>query len=468
MRNAGLGSIALLLNRLANMVLLVLISRQLGAGATGIYSIAISYYLIGSRFAAWGLDHVLTRDVARNYADAERYFANFLTIRIVNGLIMTGLLVAIAYSLPYDAQTAWVIVLMALAIVPENVATLGSALFIAFERTEYSSAAMGLTAAIKISAVWWVLQSGGTVAAVAIVVVISALANALIHLFFVGRSFVPLRLQFDRDFLRLQLQVATPFILVGIFFILDNRMDNIVLSLLLDETAVGYYSAALAVVTALTMIPQGIRSAIYPILARIQANQPEVLSTAYRHIHKYLMIVALPIVAGIVMISSDLITWLFTDAFLPSAAVLRLLVLTFLAFSINVLNSRVLVVHDQQALMARFLLISLLVNLTALLIAVPLWGIQGAALAKVLSALVLAFLTQRAVRFTAPPAALASLWTRPLLAVCCMSVVVWAGRGYGMVWQIVVGAAVYLFVLMITRTFPATERALWGRAVGLR
>ncbi|MBV7329263.1 oligosaccharide flippase family protein [Chloroflexi bacterium TSY] len=120
-RNSAFSSIATLLTRVANIVIFVAISRRLGIHEAGTYSLSIGYFFIGARFAAWGLDHILTRDVAQDHSLASRYFWNFVALRI---LLSVGVIILLALTLrflPYETQTQIAITIMLAGILPENV-----------------------------------------------------------------------------------------------------------------------------------------------------------------------------------------------------------------------------------------------------------------------------------------------------------------------------------------------------------
>ena len=70
-----------IVNRLGNALILILIVNKLGAEYAGVYLLGVSYFFIGSRFAFWGLDHLLTREVSKARHKASRFVSNFALTR---------------------------------------------------------------------------------------------------------------------------------------------------------------------------------------------------------------------------------------------------------------------------------------------------------------------------------------------------------------------------------------------------
>jgi O-antigen/teichoic acid export membrane protein len=269
----------------------------------------------------------------------------------------------------------------------------------------------------------------------------------------------------DLSFCVSQLRIAFPFVFIGVFFILDNRMDVILLSILRGEQDVGLYSAAATIVTGLAMVPEGFRTAIYPILARYQAQSTEATRRLYARSFKYLLLLAVPMALGVTLTADEAIHVIYGSAFAPAGWVLRILAWSLLAFSLTVLNGRLLIVNDRQDLMARFLMVSATSNLVLNILLVPTAGAVGSALAKVVSSTMLLLLSQGAAMRLLSGFSPSGFIGRPLIAGIIMGGLVWLLRPWGLVIQIPAGAIAYVATLLALRTFPREEQALWQRAL---
>ncbi len=468
LRNSGFSSLADLFSRLANMLLFVAVSRHLGVSTAGIYTLALSYFFVGSRFAFWGLDQLLTRDVARQPNVAERYFVNFVLLRLMLSVAITALLMIFVWQLPYEPVTKTTILLFVISIIPENITNICHAVYMAFEQMEYLSVSALLAGALKASAVLLVLGTEGDIAGVALTITLVSLLVMILNLFIVHQWFLRPSWRIDRHFCQRQLRVAFPFIFIGVFFILDNRLDIIVLSFIADEQAIGLYAAAAAVVTALAMFPQGVRTAILPILTRYQKRSPDSAKRLYQQIFKYMLLIVLPMAVGVMLTADSIIQLIYTEEFAPSATVLSVLVWSFVFYSLNIINSRMLIVHNRQAFIARFLLASLIINVILNVILVPQIGIVGASAAKVGSAAILFGLSQYAVRGLLGNLSLSDKLLRPIVGVLLMTAAVLLVAQFGLWVQIAVGILIYCGALWVTGAFTREERQLWRRALSTR
>lgn len=465
LRNIGFSIMADLINRIANTLLFVGISRTLGVSAAGTFSLAISYFFIGSRFSFWGLGHLLTRDVARQRDQAERYFTNFVVLRFVLSVMAVAAIAVIARGLPYGQQTRTIILIISLGILPENISDICQALFMAFERMHYLSVVALLGGTVKLALSLLLLKAGGEIELLAVAFTIANGLRMLISLFLATTRLVRLHWHLDCPFCRKQLCMALPFIFVGMFFILDNRTDVILLSIIKDEETVGFYSAAATIVTALSMIPQGIRTAIYPVLARYQSTSSGTIPNLYVRLFKYLFLLALPMALGTMLIADESVCLIYEASFAPSIPVLRVLIWYVLLYSLSILHSRLLIVNNRQDLVAKYLLTSLSINVVLNVLLVPIASAVGAAIAKVVAASTLFLLSGRAARRIIGISFPWQLLPRPLTAGGIMAASVLLLRPWGLVAQIPVAAIIYCGTLIALRTFSPEEQALWQQAL---
>ncbi len=466
LRNTVFGIVTTLLTRLANTLVFIVILRRLGVDQAGVFTVGISFFFVASRFAFWGLDHLLTREVARVRADASRYLSNFLFLRLVLGVLVIAITVGVIQLAPYPPASRLILSALVLSVLPENLNNICWAAFAAFEAYHFTSVSSLAGGVVKVAGSLLALGLGLDLVAVAIVFLVANTVTLLLNLVFLRRHYIKRWERPQMAFIRAQLRVATPFIFIGVFFILDNRFDNILLSLLDTDTAVGLFAAATAVFTALGMIPEGFRISILPVLARVRRDDPAAVASLYAQSYRLLAMLGLPLGVGTILLAEDLIRLIYRP--LPAAVpALQLLGLGVLFLFLNVLNTRLLIVYDRQSLIARILALTLVQNLLVNLWLIPRLGPQGAAIARVGSVALLYLLSALAVRSLLPAwRGWPFLW-KPLLCAGLMAPVVWLARPLGFWLQVPLGALVYGLLLLLVGAVTLEERRLvrqwWGR-----
>lgn len=459
-RNTGFGVLSLLLDRLASSLFFIIISRSFGVAVAGAFSTALSYFFVGSRFSFWGLDHLLTREVARLPEDFSKYLSNFVILRLffsILVLVVVGVLIGIS---GYQDQTKILIAIVAISIVFESVKNILAAAFVAFEKLDYVSIISLVSGSVKILLALLLARTSAEVLAAAFTV--SNLIAVLIGLYMVTAKLPRFGLDLDFRFALAQLRIALPFFFVAMFFILDNRLDVVLLSMLSTDYEVGLYSAAVSVVTALSMIPQGFRTSIFPILARYQKTSEDAMKRLYKKATKYLIVFALPATLGTMAIAGDIVSLVYGSSFAASAWLLQIVIWSFLTYCLTVIASRLLIVWDQQSRLANSLFLSALVTVVLNLLLVPRMAATGASIAKVVSSIVLLTLVQWTVmKRLRGTLNLWSLIWRPLLAAVGMLACVLLTDPLGVIIQIVVGICIYLLLMMLLGGLTSEEIEMW-------
>jgi O-antigen/teichoic acid export membrane protein len=457
-RNTVFNIISNLLNRLGNTLLFIGVIQVLGIDAAGVFSIGVSYFFISSRFSFWGLDHLLTREVAKEKGQATEFFTNFLAARIIISAVMLAIFLFIVYLSPYQQGTKMVIYVMLLAVLPENVNNLCWAAFAAFEELQFSSLSSLVGGVLKVGPGFFLLWQGYDLTFIALVFLFSQLVTMAINLKFVHTRYIRQWQRPNWAFLRAQLRIAYPFIFVGMFFIMDNRLDNIIISFLSTEEAVGLYTAATAVIVALGMLSEGYRMAVLPVLSRYRQEQPGEIRSLYEQSLKYILIIGLPLSVATMLMAGDLIRLIYRQELATAVPALQILSFSLIFVFINVLNNRLLIVYDRQSLIARFLAVTVIQNIIINLLLVPAWGAIGAAIARLASSFTLCLLVAWAVREFIPKLSFWQYAWRPLLSTLLMGVVLWQIADWGIWWQTPIGGLVYTAGLLLSGTLSTSEK----------
>ena len=233
----------------------------------------------------------------------------------------------------------------------------------------------------------------------------------------------------------------------------------------MDEASVGVYTAAATIVTALALLPQGIRTAVFPVLARRFRQDPASIGTVYLRVFKHLLVMALPIAAGISLLAGPIIDLIYPQEFEAAASVLRILVWSIVFYSLNILNSRVLIINNDQRLIARYLVVSLALNAALNVLLIPRLGLNGAAIAKVVASAAVFTQSEMATRriLSMPP-----LWRvsmRPALACALMSGLVLLSADLSLWLRIGIGGLVYFVSILALGVLSAKELTLWRSAL---
>jgi O-antigen/teichoic acid export membrane protein len=461
LRNTTFGIIASLLNRLGNTLLFIYVVRALGVDSAGVYALAIAYFFISSRFALWGLDHLLTREVAKDPAETGRYMSNFLVVRMALALISIVIFMLIISVANYESSERLVIALMLLAVLPENINNLLWAGFAAHEEFQFAGVGTLLGGLVKVGVGLLIIRLGYGLVAVAAVFVLSTFLAMATNLMIFKSRYVRQWPRPELAFIKKHFRVAPPFVFISVFFILDSRLDNILISLISTNEVVGNYAAAVAVFVAVGMLAEGFRIAVLPLMARYREREPETIRQLYEHSFKYLLILGLPLGIITIVLAEELISIVYRQDLPEAVPALQVLGLAIVFIFLNILHNRLLIAYDRQKLIALFLGLTAVVNILINLLLVPRIGAVGSAIARVASIVTLFVFTALAVARIGIGARIRQHVWRPLLAAVLMAIVIWLLAGQPGWIRVGTGALAYVIGLVLLGTFTARERAMF-------
>ncbi len=458
-QNSLFSVITNVVNRIGNAVIFIFIVQALGVDHAGVYSLGISYFLIVSRFSFWGLDHLLTREVAKSRVDASKYLSNFFAVRLLLATVFIGIFLAFLQLINYPAETKWVIVLMLLSVWPESVNNLCWAGFATFEEFHFTSISVFFGSLVQIILGLLLLHWGYGVKAMAFIFFFNNLIAMLVNLRILSSRYIERWQRPEWAFVKGQLRIAVPFLFIGVFFILNNQLNTIVLSFLSTEEMIGIYSAATAVILALSMIPQGYRIAVLPVLSRYKEETGSTsVQQLYERSFKYLAMIAIPLGIATILLAEDLIRLIYRRDLPEAVPALQIMAVALSLTFINVLNARLLIVYNQQSKTAHFLVVTTFLNLTINLMLVSQLGAVGASIGQVSSVFVLFILNMIAVRAYMPGINRWPYLWRIMLASLIMGIVIRQVMPWGLGVQILAGGIVYVMILWFIGSFSKDEK----------
>ncbi len=188
---------------------------------------------------------------------------------------------------------------------------------------------------------------------------------------------------------------ASPFLALAVSQGLYSQIDIIMTGLLTSEATVGWFAAAARLGTAVLLVPVVMTSALFPVMSRLASDQPKAAYDSMRRILQVVLLLAVPLAAGLSAIGSPLFTLLhYPDSFSHSVPILAVLSAGWvLTAVVMVLACAVLASGRQRAwAIASLGLLGLFVLLNLVLIPLAQWlwanGGIGAALANLFGELV--------------------------------------------------------------------------------
>lgn len=401
-RGAGLGLVGNVVNTAVTYLFGILIARQIGADAFGLYTLGVTAVTLASRFTVAGLDRGLMR-----YASISRGQGQTLALRRLSlwalllaagtglaGALWFGLAPAtVLRTLRWDDKTALLPLLRSLAPALPALTLIGVAVAgtQAFRTMRYRVLVVNIIQPLARLglALLLVALMGATALAPTLAFTLTQLLGLGLALFFlarlIGQMPAPTSAPVSAGGVRRLVRFSLPLSLSNVLDYLNGRTEILVLGMFLAAGMAGIYNAA-GRLAALGLFALTAFNAIFaPVISDLHHRREwERLGTLYKLVTRWTLVVAMPVLILQVVFAPALMA-LFGPDFVEGATALRLLSLGQL---VNLATGAVGVMLIMTGRSALTLFNSVLMVGGALaldVLFVPRWGLNGAALAGALT-----------------------------------------------------------------------------------
>ena len=447
-RNAGYLFAGEATSRIFGFLTTAVLARRLGVDGFGQVGFAAAVMAYGVGFTDLGLTTVGTRSVARDRSLAGELVESMVPLRLLLSLAAAAVMVLIALVLPKPAAVKWLLVLYAGAVIIQSV--LFEWVFIGSEKMGFVSLSRVVTNCAYFVLALTLLRNPGSVLLVPVAFGLAALLGAVV-LFagYVPRFGLP-RLRFGPARWGELLKSAWPIGASSLLTQLHVNLGLVLLGLVATFQDAGIYNSAYRLVFFLMTLDRVFYTVFFPVVSRFVRDQPgrlpELVGTAARVI----LVLSIPFCVGAFILARPVLEAVFGPGYAGAFPVLRILV-WFLPISMfNSLAGYTLLAAGNERRFLRNTAIGVGAAVAFNLVAVPLAGPTGAAVAIVAGEAGLLVLMGKGLLDMVKPK-LGPRTLVPLAASAGMAVVVYFLRGMNLVGCIGFGALTYSVLLLVLR-----------------
>lgn len=437
-------------NRATTFVLYALVARYLGAFEFGQLSLALTFFFVFQVFAGAGLKNLITREVARDRNETNHYLVNGSAVVIACSLLSMIALLFLVRWMSYSRDTAFVILLVSLGALPFSLSTINKGVFQAWERMHYIAWANIPVHVAKVGLAFLLLWQSYGLLALVLLLLASYVTILMLEWWFMLRHITRPRLKFDRRFCGTMIRSTIPFLGITSIVAINTSLPLLLLSRLTNETEVGFYNAAVQLVTPLIIVYDTIMLSVFPEMCRRFASGLEGLKRLSGYMLELLLATALPFAVGLVFLAEPVLLLLYEDAdFALASQALRILAWTLVLAAYTHVLGKTLVASLREKVTLRIIVTTTLLKLLLGLVLINQYGLVGAAVTTLLTALgdaILHYASVSKLLFRIP---LGRLVWKPVVAGACLAVTFALLYGQGVFISAVIAGAVYIIVYLV-------------------
>lgn len=388
-RNTSYFTLALVAQKIISFLYFTFLARIFGPESIGKYVFALSLTTLFSVLLDLGLANVLTREVARQPASAERYGRLVIGFKLVAMFIVVALALVFIWLAGYGVLARQLVYIATIVMVLDSFTLTSYSTIRGFHNLTWESIGTVLMQAIA--------AGGGVIVSLftrdlrwfMASLALAALVNCLYSLWQLHwRYKVNIKPRFDVVDYKFLARLTWPFALAAILTRFYGYLDTVLLSLLSGDRAVGIYSVAYKITFALQFIPAAFSASLFPGFSSYFSSAPEKLANIFMKGVIYLTVIAVPVALGIIALAPEIINTIypaFAEAVLPLQVLVFSLIFLFITFPVGAL----LPACDKQLRQTGNLALAAASNLLLNIVLIPVLGPLGAAISSLVSTIVL-------------------------------------------------------------------------------
>lgn len=376
-------------SRLFRALIIIYAARVLGATEYGVFSYVLGLAGFFTIFADFGINALLTREVAKKPEEQPYYFATIFWIKMVL-LFFTAILVIFLAPQFSKIEGAEVLLpFVALLVFFDGVREFVIAFFRSKEKMELEALVTTVTnVAITIFG-FTILYFASTAQALAVTYILSASTGAIIGVVILRKLFAGVFVYFKKSLVTLSMKAALPMAFIGIIGVFMLQIDILMLGALTTAQTIGFYSAGQKIIQLLYTFPAILSTALFPSMSKFVGQEDRFKSRlVIERGFTVVFLLAVPLTIGGVILGKNIIDFLYGSEYLPGVLPFQILILSLLPVFPSYMIGNYIFSYDLQKKALPYVALGSVINVVMNIIFIPTHGATGAAVATLITQII--------------------------------------------------------------------------------
>jgi O-antigen/teichoic acid export membrane protein len=444
----------------------VYVIRELGDGRFGQYSTVLAFTGLFSIFAELGMTQYAMREIARDQSKARFYLWNLIAIRSILAIVgVIGITLA-GRAVGYSDELVLGIFLHTTGYLLSAFAVPLEAVLNGNERLDYVTANRVIAQLVIVILGAIFLFNGFGYIWLLIANLLSILPTIAVGIWAIKRHrLIDFSIQINPRAWPAMVKAGLPFGMISLALTIAFSIDTVMLSMWVSDNEVGWYNVAYNLVRSMMLFFSGFSVAIVPSLSRSFVRDTNSVINWYQRSVKFIILISLPIAFGGLVVSDQLIDFLYTPEYIPAALGLKILIWDVPLLMFNSFNGNMTTVIGAERSAARIYTINAVANVVLNAYAIPRYGFIGAAVVTVVTDLIgsIQFHLLMHQRLALPD--MKSVFFKSLAASALMAGVVFIFGNIHVIGLVFLGGVIYAGLVLLFKLLDSSEIDLIFRVV---
>ena len=386
---------------LLSLVIGVISARYLGPSNYGTINYAASYISFFTIACALGLEGIAVKEMVDNRDKEGVVLGSSIVMRLAAGFLsMIAVCVIVAVVNPEDKTLLTVAFLQSLVL-----------LFNAFHiiDTWYQSYLRSKTSTIIKCIAYtgmsayrvWLLVTGKTVEWFAFATSLDALIISILFLYRYRRD-GDHKLRFDigtsKHLIGLSYHLIISYLMAAVY----SQMDRLMIGKMIDQTHVGYYAAAATICNMWLFIPQALANSARPLIMKVKSSNEMLYKRRMQQLTAAILWLGIAFALVISLLSYFIINTLYGNDYAEARGPLLLIIWSTVFSSLSYARAIWMICENKQKYTKNILFCGVAVNLVLNASLIPVLGMNGAAIATLITEVICCIIAPYLIKDTRP------------------------------------------------------------------
>lgn len=364
----------------------ILVVRYLGPTDFGLMNLATAFVALFSPFVGLGLLPILRRELIIGKFDENKLMGSVFFIYLITSFIIL-IFVNIVFLIirPNDYQALMITFIFSITYILQSL----NLLIDYFEsRIESKKTVIAGTIALIISnlaKIIFIIFNLPLEYIVIASVIDTFISVSIMLIFYLKSGKNPFSWKFDFFLIKILLKDSWPLVVSGVMVVIYLKIDQVMIGILLNDFQLGLYSVAVKLSEFFFFVPAIIMTSLFPSFVKSKSISKEVYDSRLQKLFDFFTWISIIIIIPIIILSNFIVVFLYGNEYLLAGSALAISIVSLLAVSIRFIIEKYLITENKTKIVFFNALIGAVSNVLLNLILIPIYGINGAAIATVIS-----------------------------------------------------------------------------------
>ena len=370
-----------------NLIVGLLTARYLGPSNYGIINYAAAYVSFFSAFCTLGINSIIVKEFVDYPNEEGKIIGTTLGLRAVSSFLSAIIIVLIVLVVDGDEKTTLIVVgLYSIGMIFQVFETIN---FWFQSKLQSKVTAIISLLAYLITAFYKVilLFTGKSVVYFAFATSVDYICIGAM-LLYVYKKYNGAKLYFSWEYGKNILKKSCHFIAPGLMVAIYGQTDKIMLKQMLGTTELGYYSTAVAICSMWCFVLGAIIDSLYPSIMQANNKDEKLFLKRNKQLYAIVFYISIAVSVMFTLLGGKIIQIMYGEAYMPAIRPLRIIT-WYTAFSyLGVARNAWVVCKNKQKYLIYIYVCAAISNIVLNLILIPMWGVEGAAVASVVAQII--------------------------------------------------------------------------------